>query len=209
MGLAVERSLSRLPDGDITDIIAYLRKVPPVATTPLGPTAAAAPQISPDVAESTVSGWQALAAHDTTDGATLFNGACASCHGVSGTGGAGPDLAVNTGVRTTQANNLVQVIAQGIDRKVGSAHYFMPGFSDQMSQAQIASLATYVRKAVAQTSYETVTAQQVRSMLAGEVPVSWLIRNAALLAWSGLAIAALVVLFVLFRISRRRPALSA
>jgi mono/diheme cytochrome c family protein len=208
MGLAVERSLSRLPDGDIADIIAYLQKVPTVATTPLA-AAAAAPQISPDVVEDSVSGWQALAARDTTNGATLFNGACASCHGVSGTGGAGPDLTVNTGVRTIEANNLVQVIAQGNDRKAGGAHYFMPGFSDQMSPVQIASLATYVRKTVAQTSFEPVTAQQVQSMLAGEVPAGWLIRNAVLLAWSGLALVAPVLLFVLFLIFRRRPALTA
>lgn len=91
-------------------------------------------------------------------------------------------------------NNLVQVIAHGVDRAVDNRHVFMPGFRSAMSDAQIAAVANYVR-----TSFGGVIsdldAEQVNAVLSGKSEASWLIVNAKWLTIVGIILA--VVVFVL------------
>jgi mono/diheme cytochrome c family protein len=65
------------------------------------------------------------------DAAALYSANCASCHGVNGEGGIGPDLrgVIDTAIVETQ-------VAAG----AGS----MPAFGDKLSTDEISALATYV-----------------------------------------------------------------
>lgn len=198
MGLAVSRSLSHLSDTDIDAMIAYLRQVPAVMTDPPLSVIGQWPSVTAKEVERPITGWVNLANNTTTDGAVLYQSACASCHGQSGRGAAGPALGELRDIRSIHPNNLVQVIAGGIDLKIDKRHIFMPGFADQMNPQQIAALATYVRTAFGQAPQElgTVTEEQVNEVLSGRGKVSWILANAELLAWGGILILALLVVWL-------------
>lgn len=85
---------------------------------------------------------------ELASGARLYSGNCATCHGAGGEGAPGghyPSLINNSAVGAPTPDNLVSVILQGVQRTTGDgAEYFMPAFKDQLSDAQIVTLASYV-----------------------------------------------------------------
>lgn len=215
MSKVVERSLSLLRPDDIEAIVAYLRAVPPIASDETGGSAAAAaadtnvtsdaasvvssratggPRALP-VESSAESDWQALLGHDTEDGGTLYQSACATCHGLDGRGSpdtAHPSLHRVDGVVAPQGATLVQVIAHGVDRRVGNAHAFMPGFRDDLDDGQIASLANHVRTAFGGVAGD-ITTDRVDAVLAGTIDTPWLISNAHRLAIAAIVLVCLIV----------------
>ena len=84
------------------------------------------------------------------DGRTLYNGNCASCHGWQGTGvggesaGAYPSLLHNTALGTATPNNLTMVVLHGVSRQTNQVHVAMPGFADQLSDADVATLVNFL-----------------------------------------------------------------
>ena len=200
MSLVVNRSLSQLPAGDIADIVAYLRQVPAVASSGTAPIPTTSNTVDPD----TVEGGGVSTSDNTTNGARLFQGACASCHGLSGGGGAGPGLEREIDLRRVQPDNLVQIIAKGVRGSYGSQTHFMPGLRDQMSNAQIAAVASYVIATFAEVKDRGVDAAQVAAILSNKKDVGWLMRNAAFLAWSSIVLATLVVVALIVLFVRRR-----
>ncbi len=80
---------------------------------------------------------------DTTASATLgkqeWQGACATCHGMQGEGGYGPELANNPIL--TQEASLAATVKNG-------GPLLMPAVGNTWSQAQIDALAAYVKKNV-------------------------------------------------------------
>lgn len=83
------------------------------------------------------------------DGARLFAANCASCHHGSGpTGGqAFPRLSFATAVAGPDPRNLVQVVLWGIGPHAGSAEGYMPRFATELTDAQVAAIAGYLRGA--------------------------------------------------------------
>ena len=81
-------------------------------------------------------------------GARLYQGACAVCHEIGGLPlfGSRPRLALNSNLHSTQPDNLVQVILHGIGQPAFSDLGYMPAFRESMSDAQVAELATFLRK---------------------------------------------------------------
>lgn len=85
--------------------------------------------------------------HDAVDAASfeelmdagqeVYRRVCAACHAVAGTGGEGPRLVANP--RVGDAEYLVDTILRGFG--------YMPGFGRQLSDADVAAVATYVRNA--------------------------------------------------------------
>ena len=81
-------------------------------------------------------------------GARLYQGACAVCHEVGGLPlfGSRPSLALNSNLHSTRPDNLIQVILHGIAKPASSDLGYMPAFKDSMGDAQIAELASFLRK---------------------------------------------------------------
>jgi len=151
MGTVVSRSLSKLTPADIDAVVAYLRAVPPVASPQSqrsDPTRATPVDVAAVEATAAPSDWQALVDHGTRQGDVLYQSACASCHGADGNGSAGlvhPSLHLIDSVSAVNPATLLQVIAHGVDRTVGSRHTLMPPFRSSLDDAQIAALANFVR----------------------------------------------------------------
>lgn len=198
MSKVVALSLSRLEPADIDAIVAYLRAVPSVPSTEIVPRVASTGGI--EVAEleagpargaASVDEWTVLMDHDTTDGGLLYQSACASCHGIDGNGSAGlalPSLRQVEGVATPKGATLVQVIAQGVNRRVGAYHALMPGFRADMDDAQIAAVANHVRATFGGVAGD-VDAGRVSAILDGNIGTPWLIANARWLSYAGIAAA--------------------
>jgi mono/diheme cytochrome c family protein len=122
----------------------------PVASTPPASTA------SPHAAE-------AVAAN----GAQIFTGRCVSCHQSNGAGlaGAFPPLAGSEwvdGDASTVARILLLGINGPITVKGASYNGLMPAFGHQLSDAEIAAVASYVRTSFGNTS-PPVTADVVKA----------------------------------------------
>ena len=100
-------------------------------------------------AESASSGEMA-AAGNASDGAKVYQTNCSSCHQAGGTGVAGtfPPLAGNA-VVTGDPKTVVHIIKYGLSGKVvvkGTTYNgMMPAWGQQLSDSDIASVATYVR----------------------------------------------------------------
>jgi nicotinate dehydrogenase subunit B len=81
-------------------------------------------------------------------GQRLFNGACASCHH-DGDGprllGVNTPLALNSNLHSERPDNLIRVILGGIQSPATTDIGFMPAFRHSLDDAQIESLATYMR----------------------------------------------------------------
>jgi mono/diheme cytochrome c family protein len=149
-----------------------------------------------------------LANATTTDGAILFNGACATCHGIDGAGtpdGAYPSLTANATVGAGSPANLVLTIAGGVDRESANGHAFMQTFGEELTDAQIAAVATYVTSRFGNPAV-TVDEATVAQLRAGG-PAPWILGAAPwLIAIAGALVALILVgiLSLLFR-RRRRP----
>lgn len=81
-------------------------------------------------------------------GASLFDGACASCHG-----GAAPmrviesrpALANTSAVMADSPRNLIQTILQGIPMSSAASSHYMPAFAPSLDDTHVAALAEYLR----------------------------------------------------------------
>jgi mono/diheme cytochrome c family protein len=133
MGEAVERSFQYLTQSDVRAIVAYLRSVPGASSaTPVAHSAAvAAINTTPEVGSL---------------GGQIYAGACASCHGWSGTGTLTP-YATLTGARSVSdpgAINVVQIVVSGARRETPGGLIFMPAFGNAYSDSEIAAVANFV-----------------------------------------------------------------
>jgi mono/diheme cytochrome c family protein len=74
---------------------------------------------------------------------------CATCHRWTG-----------QGVGASDANNLVMVVLNGVNRPMKQVHVLMPAFRAELSNDQIAAITNYVTKQFGNPQ-STVTADQV------------------------------------------------
>jgi len=138
MGEAVDQSLSRLVPEDIHAVVAYLRSVPPTASSDLPATLAPPPPASHKLGGGA----------SERPGKVVFEGACVSCHGWSGTGeGAITPFAMLAGVRAVNdpaGINVAQIVISGTKRHVPEDAISMPAFGGIYSDAEIAAVTNYV-----------------------------------------------------------------
>jgi len=135
MGEAVDHSFSQMAPEDIRAMVAYLRSVPPVASTDLP----AAP--APAAPASHKDGGDASNAR----GKMVFEGACVSCHGWTGESPISP-FATLTGAEAVNdpgATNVAQIVLSGTMRHTPGA-VSMPAFGNAYSDDEIAAVANYV-----------------------------------------------------------------
>ena len=99
---------------------------------------------------ASASSGEMAAAGNASDGAKVYQTNCSSCHQAGGTGVAGtfPPLAGNS-VVTGDPKTVVHIIKYGLNGKVvvkGTTYNgMMPAWGQQLSDGDIASVATYVR----------------------------------------------------------------
>jgi mono/diheme cytochrome c family protein len=127
MAQVVTESLSKLTDGDIKAIAAYLKSIP-------------AKESFPDTRPTT-------AADKTPPGAGSYATFCASCHQVDGSGVAGvvPELKGNGSVLAKGPEDVIRVVLGGLPAKANYAP--MPAIGSGMTDQQIAEVVNYVRSA--------------------------------------------------------------
>ena len=80
--------------------------------------------------------------------ANLYAAACLSCHYNSATGpmAARPELALNSALNLPEPTNFIQVVLRGVSNKEGAPVLVMPAYAVSLSDADVASLAAYLRR---------------------------------------------------------------
>lgn len=146
MADVISHSLRFLTPEDMSALATYIKSVPAQQTSSRN-RSGAGQNAQSDITQEV----RGMPIDDASpSGAVLFNGNCASCHGTAGQGiGENkyyPSLSQNSVVGSDKPNNLVQVILHGVDRVNGAGeHIVMPGFGENLTDAQIATLTNYVR----------------------------------------------------------------
>lgn len=163
MGEAVENSLQHLTDPDLQAIAVYVLSLK--AENPDNEKVSRFDMGKPAQDVVSLRG-ESFELGEDGDGARLFLGNCASCHGVSGQGGPDgyyPSLVHNSVLGAPTANNLIKVILDGVDRKMATGHVFMPGFSERLNERQVSELANYLFKQFGRESVST-TPKEVKDL---------------------------------------------
>lgn len=134
MGEAVDESLSHLKSSDITAMVAYLRTVPSVASD------------LPEPRTTAATTEQLEASDSKAHGREVYEGACAGCHGWTGSSPVLPfaSLLGTRSVNDPSGNNVAQVIIHGGERHVLIDPNNMPAFGSTYSDAEIAAVANFV-----------------------------------------------------------------
>lgn len=139
MGEAVENSLRYLTPGDISALAAYVASVPAVASHDLPAVKNAAAPADHNMGVS---------ASIDARGKEIYEGACVSCHGWSGTSPVlgYANLVGARALNDPSATNVVQVIMAGSPRDTahGSPSLYMPQFGSAYSDTEIAAVANYI-----------------------------------------------------------------
>ena len=205
MAEAVEHSFSHLSDSDLNAIAAWVKQVPSVSTEK-AETSHSLPA-TPDINQVVHGqGSQAsLAESAGTDGAELYNGACASCHGIHGQGTKDnfyPSLTHNSAVSSATPQNLVMTIIEGIHRKSSDSDVAMPAFKDQLTDAQVAAITSFVRLHFAGIDHNVTAGQVSTWRQGGEKP--FIVKYINLLMTVGIVLAIIVIAAILAGIKRRK-----
>jgi len=135
----VVHGLAALPDSDVRAIATYFADVDRAADR--------LPSVSAAVSQA-MSYASPKAGEQFDPDTRLYTAACASCHYNAGSAplAARPDLALNSAVHLPDPSNLIQVIVRGIGAEEGMPGVVMPAFGGALSDADIARIATYLRR---------------------------------------------------------------
>jgi len=204
MAEAITHSFQHLTRQDLNDIAEYIQSVPgnPTATTGQS----RFEQGHPGNALATFRG-KPFSAPVDDEGARLYSGNCASCHGINGQGTADgfyPSLFHNSATAESNPSNLIATILFGVERNTAEGDVFMPPFGDQpnalnhLNDNQVAALSNFILRMYGDAA-QTVTAQQVAVIRQGG-PTSPLV----MLAQIGVGAGALVIVAVMIVLWYRR-----
>ena len=199
MAEAIDHSLQHLSEADLQAIVAYLRSVPArrdaADTEPVQARGQAGDQLASLRGVPLPDDPQAMS------GAQLYDAYCATCHQAQGQGsfdGGMPSLFHNTATGRAQPGNLVMVILEGIQRGVEHADVLMPGFADELSDHQVATLASWLGRQYGNPA-NAVDAHAVAQLRSGGTPSRLLLATRV-----GLVLVGVVVLALIVRWARRR-----
>jgi mono/diheme cytochrome c family protein len=86
-------------------------------------------------------------ATSTGDGATVFAGACAGCHGAApASPSAAPvALALTTSINAPDPRNAIHIVLEGLWPEPGAKGALMPGFAGELTDRQVIALVDYLR----------------------------------------------------------------
>jgi mono/diheme cytochrome c family protein len=135
----VVHGLAALPESDVRAIGAYFADIDQARDR--------AASVEPAVAGAM--SYASLGTGQEFDAdARLYMVACASCHYNSGRTplAARPELSLNSALTLPDPTNLIQVVLRGIGAHEGIPGVVMPSFARALSDADIARIATYLRR---------------------------------------------------------------
>ena len=180
MAEAVAHSTRYLSDDDLSAMAAYLKVIPILKTDdyviPIDTSRLPNP-VSSSITYNLIEQKDYLAQAKTSTNAhfnndqnspkALYLAACGSCHGVDGY--AQPDaryasIVGLSSIRRVKPDALINVIAYGAKGALNTAPK-MPGFSKELSHAQIASITNYVRVTFGGLQSSDVSAADVKRIL--------------------------------------------
>lgn len=196
-----------LTQDDIQAIAVYLREIKPVRSK--SDEKARFNWGKPSGVEIGYRGTATISNAEVKSGAELYSGACAACHGSSGSGtqdGTYPSLFHNTVPGASAANNLVMVILDGVSRGDSDDPIFMPGFRARLSDDQVATLANFVVRSFGDKG-ATIKPEFVASLRSGRPP--GLITSIAALGPALTLVGAALLALLLFAFAHRRRELPA
>jgi nicotinate dehydrogenase subunit B len=126
---AVTHELARAPQADVRAMAVYLADLMKTA-----PRSAAVDRAT-----------EAAAQHPV--GATLYAGACATCHepGSPMMREGRPPLRLGTPLHEDDARDTIAIVLRGLEPPVGAAGPYMPGYGASFSDAQVAEVVAYLR----------------------------------------------------------------
>ncbi len=133
----VTHSLSQVPAEDAEAMATYLMSL----------------QTPPARASVTAAAPAGAQAAEVLQGRVLFNGACASCHGAAApmmAAGGRPPLGLSSAVASDSPDSLIQTMLNGVPWAHPQPSTFMPPFAASLNDAQIASIAAYLRADIGQ-----------------------------------------------------------
>jgi mono/diheme cytochrome c family protein len=134
--LPVVHDLSRVPEPDVRAMAAYIASLDP---RPLEERQKKGEEIIARGANASAG------ASGSEPGASIYAGACASCHGALRREHGTLQLSLSTSLSLPTPNNLIHIILEGIVPREGSAGPWMPAFEGSLTEQQTADLVTYLR----------------------------------------------------------------
>ncbi len=205
MGEAVSDSLQHLSDADLGAIATYVKSIAPIADP--AQTRPRTAMGGPAHFEQALRGAPMTTdAAGAPDGARLFSGNCATCHGPTGAGsrdGVFPSLFHNSVTGAARPDNLIATILTGVQRNAAGQHAFMPAFGtgshvQSLTDAQIAALSEYVMTSLGGHQMH-VTAADVATRRAGGPTAALVIA----VRWGIPIVAVILVALSVFFLRRR------
>lgn len=220
MAEVIDKSLSKLPDDDIDAIIAWLRDQPAIRNKSDADQKDAKGNFgwgSPHDFTNTLR--QSLNDYSATPSklgvvinpSTIYYGACASCHGIDGTGvpkANFPSLVNNSALGQNNAFNVALVILNGVNRPAyqNDPEVFMPAYKNQFSDEEIAALTNWLFKNFGRPTTQ-ITPSEVAKLRIDQSPIELPIL--AIAKSASIAVFALLVIFMLGAIIRYYPKIKA
>jgi len=143
----VAHNLSGAAEDDVRAIAVYvasrMQRPPSAQAGPADAVVASARERETDAANRATSKNAAFA----VDGADVFAGACASCHGA---GPASPSaapvaLGLTTSVNAPDPRNAIHIVLEGLWPEPGAKGALMPGFAGELTDGQVIALIDYLR----------------------------------------------------------------
>ena len=134
---AVSHDLSGVPEADVRAMASYIASITGVRDP------AREQQVAARVAAAQVPPPNLQA----TEGAAIFAGACAGCHGAGAPMmlNGRPSLALGSSVTAASARNATQTLLGGLQPGPGERGPWMPPFAGSLTDAQVAAVLTYLR----------------------------------------------------------------
>lgn len=203
MAEAIDNSLRHLTDADLAAVAIYLKTVPalrdPADSKPVDAWGAAYADLAGIRGKALPKG------PDDMSGPQLYDAYCATCHQDRGQGsfdGGLPPLFHNTATGRANTDNLVMAILDGIRWHTDGSGVHMPGFANELSDREIATLGNYLTQHFGNPSAR-VSVDQVRMLRAGGAP-SHLVLVAQVVVIAILVILALIIAAIVLALVRRR-----
>ncbi len=212
MAQFVQHGTRHLDDADLAAIAAYLETIPAIDTgrqdMPVIPPVGERIQPRHLYGQIRAEMTEARGRSDPAEPELLYLDHCAACHGVSGEGQPQayyPPLVQNAALRRAEPGNLLQVLAHGVPAGKLYRAPAMPGFVDELSHHQIATLANYTRTTFGDRQVSNLTAADVERALApDDMPLP--LRTLQVLAWAApIGVLAGLSLIIWWLARRRRP----